>query len=106
VLFLVLVIVVAEIIDGVLGITVITPIVALLTLLPNIAIQIRRLHDLDRTGWWVLLHLIPIIGGIVLIIWFCSEVRSAGTGSALTACRLSAHRRDRIDRRACDIANK
>ncbi len=73
VLFLVLAIVVAEIIDGVLDIAVITPIVALLTLLPNIAIQIRRLHDLDRTGWWVLLHLIPIIGGIVLIIWFCSR---------------------------------
>ena len=38
--------------------------------LPGIAVSIRRLHDLDRTGWWLLL-ILTIIGGIVLLAWFC-----------------------------------
>ena len=37
---------------------------------PIIAVQIRRLHDTDRTGWWVLIGLIPLIGTIVLIVFF------------------------------------
>jgi uncharacterized membrane protein YhaH (DUF805 family) len=40
------------------------------TLLPTIAVQVRRLHDLDKSGWWVLLGLIPLIGIIVLIYWY------------------------------------
>ena len=38
-------------------------------LVPSIAVSIRRLHDTDRTGWWVLLGLIPLIGTIVLIVF-------------------------------------
>jgi uncharacterized membrane protein YhaH (DUF805 family) len=41
--------------------------------LPNLAMQIRRLHDLDRSGWWVLLAFIPLIGIIVLIVWWATE---------------------------------
>ncbi len=37
--------------------------------IPNIAVTIRRLHDLDKSGWWVFLMLIPMIGFIVLLIW-------------------------------------
>ena len=39
-------------------------------LLPKLAVCVRRLHDLNKSGWWVLLFFIPIIGPIVLIIWF------------------------------------
>lgn len=52
------------------------PISALVTLgllLPGLAMQIRRLHDVDRSGWWVLLAFIPLIGIIVLIVWWCTE---------------------------------
>ena len=45
-------------------------IVGLALLLPNIAIAIRRLHDRDKSGWWLLLVLIPLIGAIILIVWF------------------------------------
>jgi uncharacterized membrane protein YhaH (DUF805 family) len=45
---------------------------ALAVFLPSLAVAIRRLHDLDRSGWWILISLIPIVGGIVLIVWFCS----------------------------------
>jgi uncharacterized membrane protein YhaH (DUF805 family) len=43
------------------------------TLLPNISVSVRRLHDLDRSGWWLWLSFIPVIGWIVLLIWFASR---------------------------------
>ncbi|QUJ75972.1 DUF805 domain-containing protein [Sulfitobacter albidus] len=46
---------------------------SLATLLPSIAVAIRRLHDIGRTGWWVLLYFIPILGWIVLIIFYCQR---------------------------------
>lgn len=46
-------------------------------LLPSIAVAVRRLHDTDRSGWWLLLELIPLIGPLVLI-WFFATPGSAG----------------------------
>ena len=43
------------------------------TLIPGIAVTIRRLHDTDRSGWWIFIGIIPIIGAILLIIWFCMD---------------------------------
>ena len=43
----------------------------LVTLLPTLAVGARRLHDTGRSGWWLLLWLVPLIGWIVLLIWFC-----------------------------------
>jgi uncharacterized membrane protein YhaH (DUF805 family) len=37
------------------------------------ALSVRRLHDVDRTGWWYLLGLVPFLGGIVLLVWFCTD---------------------------------
>src|ERR1700687_3879694 len=45
-------------------------IVSLGLLLPALAVSVRRLHDLDRTGWWLLLVL-TVIGDILLLVWFC-----------------------------------
>ncbi len=42
----------------------------LATLLPGIAVGVRRLHDLDKSGWWILISFIPLIGFIVLVYWF------------------------------------
>ena len=42
-------------------------------LLPNLAVCVRRLHDLNKSGWWVLLFFIPIIGLIILIVWFATR---------------------------------
>jgi uncharacterized membrane protein YhaH (DUF805 family) len=41
----------------------------LLVLLPSLGVEIRRLHDTDRSGWWILIALVPIVGGIVLIVF-------------------------------------
>ena len=46
---------------------------SLATLLPSLAVFIRRLHDTGRTGWWIFLNLIPIIGWIIVIIWLCQR---------------------------------
>ena len=46
------------------------PLVSLALFLPGIAVAVRRLHDLDRTGWWLLI-VFTVIGIIVLLIWDC-----------------------------------
>ena len=48
-------------------------IVALVHFIPSITVAIRRLHDTDRSGWWLLIGLIPLIGAIVLLVFFVSE---------------------------------
>jgi uncharacterized membrane protein YhaH (DUF805 family) len=42
----------------------------LAVLLPSIAVAVRRLHDTSRSGWWMLIGLIPILGGLVLLVFF------------------------------------
>lgn len=42
-------------------------------LVPGVAVTIRRLHDLDRTGWWLLIVFVPLIGLIVLFIFSLSR---------------------------------
>jgi uncharacterized membrane protein YhaH (DUF805 family) len=41
-------------------------------LLPSLAVLVRRLHDTDRSGWWVLISLIPFIGLIVMLVFLCT----------------------------------
>ena len=46
------------------------------TLLPYIAVTARRLHDTNRSGWWQLIGIIPVIGWIILIVWCVQESAS------------------------------
>ena len=48
-------------------------IVALVLLFPGIGISIRRLHDVDRSGWWLFIFLVPIFGFILLLVWACTK---------------------------------
>jgi uncharacterized membrane protein YhaH (DUF805 family) len=48
-------------------------IVGLGLLLPGLAVAVRRLHDTGRSGWWILIGLVPLIGWIVLVIWYASQ---------------------------------
>ena len=73
ILFQFLVVVALSIVDAVLGIGVLSTIASLAMLLPSIAVGVRRLHDIDKTGWWLLIGLIPLIGAIVLIVFFCQQ---------------------------------
>ena len=42
-------------------------------LVPSIAVTIRRLHDTGRSGWWCLIGLVPVVGGIVLLVFMCLD---------------------------------
>lgn len=46
---------------------------SLVVIIPSIAVAVRRLHDTDRSGWWLLISLLPIIGAIVLIVFYVQE---------------------------------
>jgi uncharacterized membrane protein YhaH (DUF805 family) len=69
VLFNLIIVIILSIIDQVIGSAVLSTIYSLGVLIPSIAVAIRRLHDTNRTGWWLLIWLIPIIGWIVFIIF-------------------------------------
>jgi uncharacterized membrane protein YhaH (DUF805 family) len=45
----------------------------LVTLVPAISCTARRLHDIDKSGWWQLLWFLPIIGWIIVIVWMCTN---------------------------------
>lgn len=74
VLFNVIVGIVLSVIDSVLGTPgaeggggLLSGIYGLAVLIPSIAVTIRRLHDTGRSGWWILIYLIPVIGFLVLL---------------------------------------
>lgn len=46
---------------------------SLLVLIPSIAVGVRRLHDTNRSGWWIVISLIPIIGVLVLFVFTCLD---------------------------------
>ena len=46
---------------------------ALAVLLPSLAVGIRRLHDTGKSGWWLLIACVPIVGSILLIVWMCKD---------------------------------
>ena len=73
-LFNMLAAIVAMALDGVLGSS---PFLyfgyALIALIPGLAVGVRRLHDTNRSGWMLLIALIPLIGTILLIVWYCQD---------------------------------
>jgi uncharacterized membrane protein YhaH (DUF805 family) len=50
-----------------------TGLLGLALFLPSLGVTIRRLHDHDRSGWWILLALLPIVGALVLLFWYASR---------------------------------
>lgn len=73
--------VIAAVLDNILGLK-FTPeipygylylLYALVTFLPGLAVSVRRLHDVDKSGWFLFISLIPIIGGIWLLVLYVTE---------------------------------
>jgi uncharacterized membrane protein YhaH (DUF805 family) len=71
--------VVFNIIDAVIGsgmgagIGILGFIYSLAVLIPGLAVAVRRLHDTDKSGWWLLIALIPLVGLIVLIVFWATD---------------------------------
>jgi len=55
------------------GMMILPMLYSLAVLIPGIAVGVRRLHDTGRSGWWLLISLIPIIGAIALIIFLVQD---------------------------------
>ena len=77
-LFVFLVYFIAIIIDDVTDQSIVQLIVDLALFLPSLSVQARRLHDIDKSGWWSLLGIIPLIGSIILLI-MCTFEGTPGT---------------------------
>jgi uncharacterized membrane protein YhaH (DUF805 family) len=61
--------IVGAIIDTITGRQILEPVISLGTIIPTLSAASRRLHDTDRSGWWQLIAIIPLIGWILLIVW-------------------------------------
>lgn len=66
--------------DGMLGLTnmetgmgLLQGVYSLAVLLPSLAVAVRRLHDTGRSGWWLLIAFIPVVGWIVLLVFYCLD---------------------------------
>ncbi|PZS21195.1 MAG: DUF805 domain-containing protein [Pseudonocardiales bacterium] len=71
-LFNVIVSIVVAILGSVLGTGLLSLFYMMAVLVPGVAVAVRRLHDTGRSAWWLLIALIPLIGGIVLIVFFAT----------------------------------
>ncbi|MFE8643531.1 DUF805 domain-containing protein [Sphingomonas sp. NCPPB 2930] len=62
-------------------------VVVLALLLPALAVGIRRLHDVGRSGWWLLISVIPLVGSLVLLYWMVQpgDAGSNAYGAPVTA---------------------
>ena len=76
VLFNVIISMVLAFIDGMMGsfnaeagVGMLGGIYSLAVLIPGIAVSVRRLHDIGKSGWWLLIALIPLAGGIILLVF-------------------------------------
>jgi uncharacterized membrane protein YhaH (DUF805 family) len=63
----------ALIIDGIMGTAFFNVLYTLVLLAPSVAVAIRRLHDTDRSGWWYLIGLVPLVGWLVLLVFLTSK---------------------------------
>jgi uncharacterized membrane protein YhaH (DUF805 family) len=72
-LFAVLVAIAASLVDMAIDAPVLRSLTGLALFLPGISVAIRRLHDTNRSGWWILIGLIPIIGWIVLLVFYLQQ---------------------------------
>ena len=86
-LFYVIILIIAAVLDNVIGTAFnfggtnmgygwLYILIALAHFIPALAVSVRRLHDLGKSGWNYLIGLIPLVGGIILLVWFCTNGQS------------------------------
>jgi uncharacterized membrane protein YhaH (DUF805 family) len=73
ILFIVVVSVALSLVDAVIGTGVLSAVFSLGAFIPSIAVGVRRLHDTGRSGWWMLILFIPLVGAIWLLVLVCLD---------------------------------
>ncbi|MCA9185987.1 MAG: DUF805 domain-containing protein [Pirellulaceae bacterium] len=77
VLFNIIFAIATMLVDGVLfaalGIAFLNIVYSLAMLVPGIAVTVRRLHDTGRSGWWILVALVPVVGPLALLVILCLD---------------------------------
>lgn len=77
-LFGILVSIVTNILDSVVGMMLFSPLASLGLLLPNLGVSVRRLHDIGKSWKWILLIFIPVLGWIYLIYLYILYIQPSG----------------------------
>lgn len=73
-LFNFLIMIALSVIEGIIGSPgILYLIYCLAVFIPSLAVSVRRMHDTGRSGWWVLIALIPFVGAIVFLVFMCME---------------------------------
>lgn len=73
ILFSIIINILLSIIDNIIGMQILSGIFGLAVMIPSLAIGARRLHDIGKSGWLQLLAIIPLVGIIILIIWWVKD---------------------------------
>jgi uncharacterized membrane protein YhaH (DUF805 family) len=60
------------------GIGAFTGVLTLAFLIPSLSVTVRRLHDTGRTGWWLLIAFVPVVGAIVLLVFLAQDSEAGG----------------------------
>jgi uncharacterized membrane protein YhaH (DUF805 family) len=59
------------------GLGLLSGLFVLATLLPSLAVLVRRLHDTNRGGWWFLIGLMPLVGPIIILVFTCTDSQTS-----------------------------
>ncbi|MFW2177172.1 MULTISPECIES: DUF805 domain-containing protein [unclassified Moraxella] len=74
-LFFIMIYILLAVVDGMLGTDgILVGIGMLAFMIPNLATSARRLHDINKSGWWVLISIIPFVG-ILLLVWLATDTK-------------------------------
>lgn len=72
-LFNIIVSIVLGAVGNLTGLKFISSVYSLAVIIPGLAVVARRLHDIGKSAWWMLISLVPIVGSILLLIWECKD---------------------------------
>ena len=77
-------------------------------LIPSLAVTVRRLHDVGKSGAWILVGLVPIFGWVVMVIWLCQDSQPGSNRYGANPVQMSIRNTERTDlsnwkQRNCDV---
>ncbi|OOF86684.1 hypothetical protein BKG93_02140 [Rodentibacter ratti] len=58
------------------GLGVLSGLYTLAVFIPALAVSVRRLHDTNRSGWWLLINFIPLVGFIIFLVFMCLDSKT------------------------------